>query len=135
MRLKKLKLNYLVENVVWTYYCNIAILQYHKTPNNKMGASKKEFFPIKQNAIATLCKAFGHPARVTIIEYLLIVKECIAEDFLEIIPLSRPTIWQHLQELEQAQIIKGSFKNNAFSYQINQNKLDQVKVYFFEISI
>ena len=100
-----------------------------------MGASKKEFFPIKQNAIATLCKAFGHPARVTIIEYLLIVKECIAEDFLEIIPLSRPTIWQHLQELEQAQIIKGSFKNNAFSYQINQNKLDQVKVYFFEISI
>ena len=99
-----------------------------------MGASKKDFFPLKQNTIATICKAFGHPARVTIIEYLLIVKECIAEDLLEIIPLTRPTIWQHLQELEHAQIIKGSFKNNTFSYQINHRKLDDVQSYFFEIT-
>jgi predicted transcriptional regulator len=95
-----------------------------------MGASKKEFFPEKQNSIAILCKAFGHPARITIIEYLLISKECIAEDILEIVPLSRATIWQHLQELEQAQIIKGRFKNNAFSYEINHIKLDNVKLYF-----
>jgi predicted transcriptional regulator len=100
-----------------------------------MGASKKDFFPLKQNTIATLCKAFGHPARVTIIEYLLVVKECIAEDLLEIVPLSQSTIWQHLKELEYAQIIKGSFKNNAYSYKINHRKLDDVKVYFFEISI
>jgi len=98
-----------------------------------MGASKKEFFPEKQNNIATLCKAFGHPARVIIIEHLLIVNECIAEDFLEIIPLSRATIWQHLQELKHAQIIKGCFKNNTYSYKINHLKVDDVKLYFKEI--
>ena len=81
-----------------------------------MGASKKEFFPEKQKDIATLCKALGHPARVTIIEYLLVVEECIAEDILEIVPLSRPTIWQHLQELKHAQIIQGNFKNNSRFY-------------------
>ena len=107
------------------------ILQYYSQNNPyKMGASKKEFFPEKQKTIATLCKAFGHPARVTIIEHLLIVKECIAEDILEIVPLSRPTIWQHLQELEQAQLIKGEFKNNSFCYQINHIKIENTKKYF-----
>jgi ArsR family transcriptional regulator len=98
-----------------------------------MGASKKEFFPEKQKYIATLCKALGHPARVTIIEYLLVVEECIAEDILEIVPLSRPTIWQHLQELKHAQIIQGNFKNNTFRYKINSLKIENVKSYFLEV--
>jgi len=99
-----------------------------------MGASKKELFPEKQNTIATLCKAFGHPARVIIIEHLLNVKECIAEDFLKIIPLSRTTVWQHLQELEQVKIIRGTFKNNSYSYKINQLKVENVRSYFNEIN-
>jgi DNA-binding transcriptional ArsR family regulator len=99
-----------------------------------MGASKKEFFPEKQNNIATLCKAFGHPARVIIIEHLLIVNECIAEDFLEILPLSRTTIWQHLQELENARLIIGNFKENTFSYKINSLKIENVKSYFLDVS-
>ena len=98
-----------------------------------MGASKKEFFPEKQNNIATLCKAFGHPARVTIIEHLIDVKECIAEDILEIVPLSRPTIWQHLQELENAKLIKGRFKNNTFCYQINHTNVENTKMYFNQL--
>ena len=100
-----------------------------------MGASKKEFFPEKQKNIATLCKALGHPARVTIIEYLLVVEECIAEDILEIVPLSRPTIWQHLQELKHAQIIQGNFKNNTFSYKINSLNIEKVKSYFLDVSV
>lgn len=99
-----------------------------------MGASKKEFFPEKQNTIATLCKAFGHPARVIIIEHLLIVNECIAEDFLEIIPLSRTTIWQHLQELEDARLIIGNFKANTFRYKINSLNIENVKSYFLDVS-
>jgi DNA-binding transcriptional ArsR family regulator len=99
-----------------------------------MGASKKEFVPEKQNTSATLCKAFGHPARVIIIEHLLFVNECIAEDFLEIIPLSRATIWQHLQELEDARLIIGNFKENTFRYKINSLKIENVKSYFLGIS-
>ncbi len=95
-----------------------------------MGASKKQFFPPNQNAIATLCNALGHPARVAIIEHLLINKVCICEDMLSILPLTRPTIWQHLQKLERAQLIQGNFKNNSLVYEIDSINLNNVDAYF-----
>ena len=36
-----------------------------------MGVTKKDLFSDEQNAIALSAKAFGHPARVAIIQYLL----------------------------------------------------------------
>ena len=45
-----------------------------------MGATKTDHFTAKQNAIATMAKALGHPARVAIIEYLLKVDACICGD-------------------------------------------------------
>ena len=106
--------------------CNFAKSQKEKN----MGASKKEFFPDQQNTIANLCKAFAHPARVTIIEHLLVTKECICEDLMEIIPLSRVTIWQHLQELEKSRIIIGNYRNNSFVYKIDKLPLDGIRNYF-----
>lgn len=36
-----------------------------------MGASKSEHFSERQNQLATITKALGHPARIAIIDYLL----------------------------------------------------------------
>jgi hypothetical protein len=36
-----------------------------------MGATKTDHFTKKQNSVATLAKALGHPARVVIVEHLL----------------------------------------------------------------
>ena len=36
-----------------------------------MGATKTEIFTPKQNQIAIMAKALGHPARIAIIDYLL----------------------------------------------------------------
>ena len=41
-----------------------------------MGATKTEHFTDKQNQIASIAKALGHPARIAIIEYLMKVNEC-----------------------------------------------------------
>lgn len=45
-----------------------------------MGATKTDHFTKKQNEIAILAKALGHPARIAIIDYLLKVDTCICGD-------------------------------------------------------
>ena len=64
-----------------------------------MGLTKTEQFTDKQNTIAIMAKALGHPARIAIIEYLLKVDTCICGDIVNELPLAQPTISQHLKEL------------------------------------
>lgn len=98
-----------------------------------MGASKTEHFTAKQNEIATIAKALGHPARIAIIEYLMSVNECICSDIVNELPLAQPTVSQHLKELKNANIIKGSIEGNAICYCINENTIDLLNTYFSNI--
>jgi len=95
-----------------------------------MGASKTEHFTAHQNQIATIAKALGHPARIAIIEYLLSVDTCICGDIVNELPLAQPTVSQHLKELKNAGLIKGSIDGNAICYCIDENTFDILKNYF-----
>ena len=99
-----------------------------------MGASKSEFFTEKQNELATLFKAFSHPARIAIIEYLLKVDKCICGDIVSELPLSQPTISQHLKELKIANIIKGTIEGTAICYCLNPEILKNIEKYFYELT-
>ncbi len=99
-----------------------------------MGATKTEHFTDKQNAIAILAKALGHPARVAIIEYLMKVDTCICGDIVNELPLAQPTVSQHLKELKNAGLIKGSIEGNAICYCINEKALTKLQAYFANIS-
>lgn len=98
-----------------------------------MGATKTEHFTDKQNQIATIAKALGHPARIAIIEYLLKVNECICGDIVNELPLAQPTVSQHLKELKNAGLIKGNIEGNAICYCIDENTFAIVKDYFSNI--
>jgi DNA-binding transcriptional ArsR family regulator len=99
-----------------------------------MGATKTEHFTDKQNAIATLAKALGHPARVAIIDYLLKVDACICGDIVNELPLAQPTVSQHLKELKNAGLIKGSVEGNAICYCIDENGFEKFKSFFKNIN-
>ena len=99
-----------------------------------MGASKTEHFTDEQNAIATLSKALGHPARVAIMEYLMKVDTCICGDIVNKLPLAQPTVSQHLKELKNAGLIKGSIEGNAICYCIDEKALAKLQNYFAIIS-
>ncbi len=58
--------------------------------------------------IAGISKAMAHPARVALLEYLLGVDLCICGDIVNELPLSQPTVSQHLKELKSAGLIKGN---------------------------
>lgn len=98
-----------------------------------MGATKTEHFTETQNQIATIAKALGHPARVAIIEYLMKVNECICGDIVNELPLAQPTVSQHLKELKNAGIIKGSIEGNSICYCIDEKTIEIVNVYFSKI--
>jgi DNA-binding transcriptional ArsR family regulator len=100
-----------------------------------MGATKTEHFTDKLNNIALLIKALGHPARVAILEYLIKVDECICGDIVNELPLSQPTVSQHLKELKSAGIIKGSVEGNAICYCVDEKAITKLKNYFTNISI
>lgn len=98
-----------------------------------MGATKTEHFTDKQNQIATIAKALGHPARIAIIEYLMKVNECICGDIVNELPLAQPTVSQHLKELKNAGIIKGNISGNAICYCIDERTIEILNTYFSAI--
>lgn len=99
-----------------------------------MGATKTEHFTDKQNEVALLTKALGHPARIAIIEYLMSVDTCICGDIVNELPLAQPTVSQHLKELKNAGLIKGTIERNAICYCINEKPIEKLINYFLKIS-
>ena len=99
-----------------------------------MGASKTDHFTNKQNQIATIAKALGHPARIAILDYLLKVDTCICGDIVNELPLAQPTISQHLKELKNAGIIQGSIEGNSICYCINKATISKLGSYFENIA-
>ncbi|MDR6969431.1 DNA-binding transcriptional ArsR family regulator [Flavobacterium arsenatis] len=98
-----------------------------------MGASKTEHFTDQQNQIATIAKALGHPARIAIIEHLMKVNECICGDIVNELPLAQPTVSQHLKELKNAGLIKGSIDGNSICYCIDEKTFEILNTYFSKI--
>ena len=99
-----------------------------------MGATKTEHFTEKQNQIAILAKALGHPARIAIIEYLIGVGTCICGDIVNVLPLAQPTVSQHLKELKNAGLIKGNVEGNTICYCIDEKALETLQNYFGAVS-
>lgn len=100
-----------------------------------MGASKTEHFTDEQNELAKIAKALAHPARIAILEHLLKVNQCICGDIVAELPLAQPTVSQHLKEMKNAGIIKGTIEGNAVCYCLDENTIEKLHLYFKEISI
>ena len=92
-----------------------------------MGITKSEIFSDKQNDIAGIAKVLGHPARISILEYLIKSDSCVCGDLVEEIGLAQPTISQHLKELKNAGIIQGTIEGTSVCYCINPEKWQEIQ--------
>lgn len=95
-----------------------------------MGLTKTENFTAKQNELATLAKALGHPARIAIIQHLLKMNTCICGDLVDVIALAQPTISKHLKELKAVGIIKGTIEGTSVNYCIDAEQWRKVQQLF-----
>ncbi|SHJ94518.1 ArsR/SmtB family transcription factor [Pseudozobellia thermophila] len=92
-----------------------------------MGLAKTEIFTDRQNQIALFAKAFGHPARVAILQHLFKINACICGDLVDEIGLAQPTISQHLKELKQLGLIKGNVEGTSVCYCIDNESWTGMK--------
>ena len=97
-----------------------------------MGATKTDHYTEKQNRIAAYASALGHPARIAIIEHLIRVNACICGDIVNELPLSQPTVSQHLKKLKEAGLIQGTIEGNAICYCVNPDALKELGAYISE---
>lgn len=98
-----------------------------------MGVTKTNLFTEHQNDLANAAKAFSHPARIAIIQYLLKMNACINGDLVEELGLAQATISQHLRELKEVGIIQGSIEGTRISYCINATRWEEIKAEFNEL--
>lgn len=110
----------------------IVILRYS---NKVMGISKTQGFTSLQNELAATAKALGHPARIAIIEHLLKVNTCICGDLVDELPLAQPTVSQHLKELKNAGLIKGSIEGTSVCYCIDEAGFAKIKSFFEHVQL
>jgi DNA-binding transcriptional ArsR family regulator len=95
-----------------------------------MGLTKTEIFSEKQNRLAQLMKALGHPARIAIIQHLIKSQACICGDLVEELGLAQATISQHLKELKNVGIIKGTVEGTSVCYCIDSKVWNQYRTAF-----
>ncbi|MEP2057281.1 MULTISPECIES: ArsR/SmtB family transcription factor [Maribacter] len=92
-----------------------------------MGLAKTEMFTDEQNKISMFAKAFGHPARVAILQHLFKIDTCICGDLVSEIGLAQPTISQHLKELKNLGLIKGNVEGTSVCYCIDKDNWSSMK--------
>ena len=90
-----------------------------------MATHKKEAFTQKEQDLAAFAKALAHPARIAILKVLAQRNECICGEIVEILPLAQSTVSQHLKELKNAGLIKGSIEGNSICYCIDENNWNE----------
>lgn len=95
-----------------------------------MGLTKTEIFTDKQNRLAQMMKALAHPARIAIIQQLIKTNACICGDLVEELGLAQATISQHLKELKNAGLIKGTIEGTSVCYCIDDKAWKHCKKEF-----
>lgn len=95
-----------------------------------MGLIKDDIFTDRQNNLAQIARLFAHPARIAILEHLFRVEACICGDLVDEIGLAQPTVSQHLKELRQMGLIKGSVDGTRVCYCIDRANWEQMKTAF-----
>ena len=117
---------------IWNHqsiYRNIALY--------KMGLTKTANFTERQNQLALMLKALAHPARIAILDHLLKANECITGGLVEVTGLSQATTSQHLRELKEAGLLKGTIDGTAMNYCIDQVKWKEysaiLKTFFIDV--
>lgn len=101
-----------------------------------MGVTKSQLFTEEQNKIASLARVLAHPARIAILQHLIKANQCINSGLVQELGLAQATISQHLRELKQAGLIRGTVEGTSMCYCIDpqtwQKMQKQFTVWFGE---
>jgi ArsR family transcriptional regulator, arsenate/arsenite/antimonite-responsive transcriptional repressor len=98
-----------------------------------------EQFGILEQELAHFTRAIGHPARVAVLIAIAKNGNMVEGDIIDVPPLSKSTIIQHLRELKRAGLIDGKIFGVKSKYWINKEVLlkfqSDMLTFFSEIGV
>lgn len=74
--------------------------------------------------VASFANSLSHPARILILNILAKKGTCICGEIVKVLPLSQSTVSQHLKELKEEGIIKGTIDGAKSCYCIDWRVLN-----------
>lgn len=92
-----------------------------------MGKTRTDLFTVEQNDLADITRALSHPARIRILQYLAKQDSCVCGDLVAEIGLAQATISQHLKELKNKGLIKGTIEGASVCYCIDLSAVFKIK--------
>jgi DNA-binding transcriptional ArsR family regulator len=91
-----------------------------------MALNKKSEFPESIQSFASYAKLLSHPARIAIMEVLATRQTCVCGEIVEILPLAQSTVSQHLKELKEGGLVKGTVEGTSSCYCIDWENFNQM---------
>lgn len=95
-----------------------------------MASAKTEVFTQAEQDLAAFAKVLSHPARIAILKILAAQNACICGEIVEVLPLAQSTVSQHLKELKNAGLIKGTVEGPKSCYCIDREAFEQLNQEF-----
>lgn len=89
--------------------------------------SKSDYFTAEQEQTARFAKALGHPVRIAILQLLNSQACCFHGDMAEELPIAKSTLSQHLNELKNAGLIKGTITLPTVKYCVDKENWELAK--------
>lgn len=91
---------------------------------------KNREYKADSEQLARFAKALGHPARITIMEFLAVQSSCFFGDIHDELPIAKATVSQHLKELKDAGLIQGEIEPPKVRYCVNKENWTLAKKLF-----
>ncbi len=79
-----------------------------------------KYYTQNNEKLARFAKALGHPARITIMEFLAKQDSCFFGDIHDVLPIAKATVSQHLKELKESGLIQGEIEPPKVRYCVNK---------------
>lgn len=98
-----------------------------------MDTEKNKDYTIDNEQLARFAKAMGHPARITILQFLASLDSCYFGDIHNELPIAKATVSQHLKELKEAGLIQGEIETPKVKYCINKENWETAKKMFADL--
>jgi len=95
-----------------------------------MDTLRNKYYTINNEQIARFAKAMGHPARITILQFLASLDCCYFGDIHNELPIAKATVSQHLKELKEAGLIQGEIETPKVKYCINRENWEKAQIFF-----
>lgn len=88
-----------------------------------MAFAKTDLFEKDTIEMAEFAAALSHPARITLLKYLLDHPDCRCSELVKALPLSQPSCSRHLGELRKSGLVEARPRGNEVRYQLNKDKI------------